>query len=747
MSVIEYELTFIELSKYATTMFPTERQMSERFERGLHIPILTQEASHRERVFDELVERARAAEEVKTVMKYHAKKEAERSWRPFSSLGHSGSSRLVKRAKTFSTQQTRSGFMTLVQMVSSNFGGSSSGRPLPTCTFFVRQQTGECRRKAGTCFKCGFLEHLMRDCPHIYVAPQVPTGSQSSVQTPSWGRGQSHASRSGFTSGSAARDDCDGRNVIVGTFFIRSSSYFALLDNGSTHSYIASTVADNLGFPVDSIEYPIIVQSLVGKSVLVDRVYKRCPLEVQSEIFLADLMEFPFEGFDLILGMDWLTEHRVNLDCEFKKVTLKGQNNREVVLIGERRGFMTNVVTTITKKKMIMRGNGAFLAYVLDSPNSSSEVFEIRAVRHFPDVFPGELPGLPPDRAVEFVIQTLEGSTPVSMTPYRMAPKELKELKVQLQELLDRGFIRPSVSPWGAPVLFVKKKDGTLRLYIDYQKLNRLTSGYYQLKVRGSNVRKTTFHTRYGHFEFLVMPFGLTNAPTAFMDMMNRVFQLYLDKFVVVFIDDILTYSKTEADHEEHLRIVLQTLRGHRLFAKLSECEFWLREVVFLGHIVSADGIQVDPIKIEAIVEWKQPNNVSEIRSFLAWQVITEADLDSSVEMGEYHYGFHLWPSIDSFTERIDLGDRGSSHKDPKFTSRFWKALQEALGTSLNFSTTFLPHSDGQLERVNQEVEVSPDLTFEELIRILAKDKRVLRNKTIPMVKVLWRNHGVEQAT
>ncbi|KAL4346647.1 hypothetical protein GQ457_17G011550 [Hibiscus cannabinus] len=223
---------------------------------------------------------------------------------------------------------------------------------------------------------------------------------------------------------------------------------------------------------------------------------------------------------------------------------------------------------------------------------------------------------------VEFEIETYPGSAPVSMAPYRMAPKELKELKVQLQELLDRGFIRPSSSPWGAPVLFVKKKDGSLRLCIDYRKLNKLTvknkyplpriddlfdqfrgatvfskidlrSGYYQLRVKDSDVAKTAIRTRYGHYEFLVMPFGLTNALAAFMDMMNR------------------------AEHVEHLRIVLQTLRDHRLYAKLSKCEFWLKKVTFLGHVVSAEGILVDPSKIEAIVSWKQPKNVSEIRSFL----------------------------------------------------------------------------------------------------------------------------------
>ena len=227
-----------------------------------------------------------------------------------------------------------------------------------------------------------------------------------------------------------------------------------------------------------------------------------------------------------------------------------------------------------------------------------------------------------------------------------MAPVELQELMVQIQVLLGKGFIRPSTSPWGAPVLFAKKKDKTLRLCIDYRQLNRVTiknryplpriddlfdqlrgervyskidlrTGYHQLRVREADIPKTAFRTRYGHFEFTVMPFGLTNAPAAFMGLMNRVFQPYLDQFVVVFVDDILIYSQLGVDHEDHLRIVLKLLRDHQLYAKFSKCEFWLVEVGFLGHVVSASGMSVDPRKVEAVMSWERPKSVFEIRSFL----------------------------------------------------------------------------------------------------------------------------------
>ncbi|GKC00017.1 putative reverse transcriptase domain-containing protein [Tanacetum coccineum] len=209
------------------------------------------------------------------------------------------------------------------------------------------------------------------------------------------------------------------------------------------------------------------------------------------------------------------------------------------------------------------------------------------------------------NQEIEFGIELIPGAEPISKAPYRMAPVELKELKEQLQEMLENGFIRPSVSPWGAP--------GPAKYFskIDLQ------SGYHQLRVREQDISKTAFRTRYGHYEFLVMPFGLTNAPAVFMDLMNRIFHEYLDKFVIVFIDDILVYSKSEEEHERHLRIVLEILRQKKLYAKFSKCEFWLQKVAFLGHIVSADGIIMDPSKVEAITKWPRPTTVTEVRSFL----------------------------------------------------------------------------------------------------------------------------------
>nr|GEW96189.1 putative reverse transcriptase domain-containing protein [Tanacetum cinerariifolium] len=238
------------------------------------------------------------------------------------------------------------------------------------------------------------------------------------------------------------------------------------------------------------------------------------------------------------------------------------------------------------------------------------------------------------------------GAATVTRAPYRLAPSEMKELSEKLQELSKKGFIRPSSSPWGAPVLFVKKKDGSFRMYSDYRELNKLTvknryplpriddlfdqlqgssvyskinlrSGYHQLRVREQDVPKTAFRTRYGHYEFQVMPFGLTNVPVVFMDLVNRVCKPYLDKFVIVFIDDILIYSKNEKEHKEHLKAILELLKKEKLYAKFSKYEFWIPKVQFLGHVTDSQGIHVDPAKIESIKDWASSKTPTEIRQFL----------------------------------------------------------------------------------------------------------------------------------
>ncbi|KAK8534012.1 hypothetical protein V6N12_047412 [Hibiscus sabdariffa] len=488
-TVAEYELEFLRLLQYGSSLVPTESDRCQKFREGLRIDILKQVATHQDTVFDVLVERAKAAEEVELLLRQTDRAERERPRRPYGP-GES-SSRPEKRARVAAPQRSSTG-------------------PRPTV-----QQT-----------------------PTPSSAAQTPARSQTSVQTPTRGHTQSKVSESASRAdrgrpqqsrgpvlsearqpalvyATRRRDDRDEPDVIVCTFTIYSVPYFALLDNGSTHFYISSIASRDLQIPVEPTDKALTVMSLVGQSVIVDKVYRQCPLMVQDETFPADLIELPLEEFDL-------------------------------VLVDKRQDYLSNVVSVLTVDKMIWKGYEVFLATILNTKGSLSQIEEIRTVREFPDVFPKELPGLPPDRDVEFEIETYPGSAPVSMAPYRMAPKELKELKVQLID-----------------DLFDQFRGATVFSKID------LRSGYYQLKVKDSDVAKTAIRIRYGHYEFLVMPFGLTNAPTAFMDMMNRIF----------------------SQHVEHLRIVLQTLRDHRLYGKLSKCELWLKKVTFLGHVVSAEGL------------------------------------------------------------------------------------------------------------------------------------------------------------
>nr|GFA60385.1 putative reverse transcriptase domain-containing protein [Tanacetum cinerariifolium] len=267
------------------------------------------------------------------------------------------------------------------------------------------------------------------------------------------------------------------------------------------------------------------------------------------------------------------------------------------------------IISALQARTLLSHGCEGFLATIHDMTSDVPSIHDKPIVSEFPDVFPDELPGIPLVREVEFSIELISRVEPISKAPYRMAPIELKELKDQLQELLEQGFIRLSVSPWGVPVLYVKKKDGSIRLCIDYRELNKITihNCYPLLRI------DDLFDQLQGAMHFSKI--DLRSA--VFMDLMNRVFHEFLDKFIIVFIDDILLFSKSKEEHEDHLRTVLQILRQEKLYAKFSKCEFLLSSVAFLGHIVSAEGIMMDPAKVEAITKWPRPTSVTEVRSFL----------------------------------------------------------------------------------------------------------------------------------
>ena len=398
-----------------------------------------------------------------------------------------------------------------------------------------------------------------------------------------------------------------------------------LFDTGATTSFISKEFIDAYGLKCNELKCAITILS-AGGTICVTHRREQQVLTICGCEYHADLYVIPMRDIAVILGMDWLSNHGAQIDCGENTVSIRNLDGGRIVYQGDKHTKLEAEIQLNSMKEV--------------------RIEDIPVVREFQDVFPAELPGMPPDREIEFTIDLIPGTSPIAQQPYRMGPKELVELKEQLDEFEEQGFIRESVSPWGTPVIFVDKRDGGRRMCGYYRNLNNVTiknkyplpriqnlfdqvkgagvfskidirSGYHQIKIKEEDIPKTAFVSRYGHHEYLVVPFGLTNAPAIFMNLMNKIFMPYLDKFVVVFIDDILVYSKDKLAHEEHLRIVLQTLREHQLYAKLSKCEFWLDKVEFLRHVITKDGIAVNPKNVQDVLDWQAPKNVKEIRGFL----------------------------------------------------------------------------------------------------------------------------------
>jgi hypothetical protein len=266
-------------------------------------------------------------------------------------------------------------------------------------------------------------------------------------------------------------------------------------------------------------------------------------------------------------------------------------------------------------------------------------------LERYQDIF-AEITEPPPERLVSHTIPLIEGAQPVARPLYRLTPNELEEVKRQVEDLLRKGMIRPSSSPWAAPILFVGKKDGSLRMVIDYRGLNAQTvknryplpriddlidslggstvyssidlqQGYNQIRIRAEDIPQTAFRTPLGHYEYVVLPFGLTNAPATFQAVMNRILEPFIGRFVVVYLDDILIHSQSREEHVRHLEQVFEVLRRERFHAKASKCHWAQTELEYLGHIINTAGVRPDPKKVRVVREWPLPNSVTELRQFL----------------------------------------------------------------------------------------------------------------------------------
>eukprot|EP00253_Pinus_taeda_P022853 PITA_22853 len=365
---------------------------------------------------------------------------------------------------------------------------------------------------------------------------------------------------------------------------ISNLTIFVLIDPEATLSYVNPKVVERCNLQSVKFKNPWLLQLATGAKRRVTTKINDCSFTIADQPITADLNVLPLDSYDILIGMDWLEKHWSLVDCKTKIIYYRDQQGNRKEMQGIKRPVQVRPITTNQLVKCVRKGCQVYAIQVgyANSKDKSASLNNIPIIQEFTDVFPEEIPGLPPRRNIDFTIKLVPGAAPVSQAPYRMSVLELTELKMQLQELLDKDYIRPSVSPWGAPILFVKKKDGTLRMCINYRQLNKLTiknkyplpwidelfdqvkgatvfskidlrSDYHQIQIKDEDIAKAAFRTRYGHYEFVVFPFGLTNASATFMCLMNSIFHPYLDQFVLIFIDDILIYSGDIEEHYEHL--------------------------------------------------------------------------------------------------------------------------------------------------------------------------------------------------
>nr|GEX54216.1 hypothetical protein [Tanacetum cinerariifolium] len=401
------------------------------------------------------------------------------------------------------------------------------------------------------CYECVRPGHFRKDCPKLRNQNRRnKIGNKNGNKTENQTGGNEATSRAYTIGGVGANPDS---NIVIGTFLINNCYASMLFDLGVDKSFVSSTFSALLDVAPSNLDTSYAIELADGRILETNIVLRGYTLGLLGHPFDIDLMPVELGSFDVIIGMDWLAKYHALIVCDEKVVRIPYE----------------------------------------DETNDKSEekrLEDVPIVREFPKVFPEDLPGLPPARQVEFQSDLVPGAAHVARAPYRLIPVEMQELSTQLQELFEKGFIRPSSSPWGAPnrypLLRIDDLFDQLQGLIVYSKID-LRSGYHQLRVRKEDILKTAFRTRYDHYEFQVMPFGLTKAPTVFTDLMNRVCKPYLDRFMIVFIKNILIYSKSRKEHEGHFKLIM------------------------------SEGIHVDPTKIESIKDWVSPKTPIEICQFL----------------------------------------------------------------------------------------------------------------------------------
>ncbi|GJS91068.1 putative reverse transcriptase domain-containing protein [Tanacetum coccineum] len=409
---------------------------------------------------------------------------------------------------------------------------------------------------------CGVQGHFRSDCPKLKNENQ---GNRT---------GNGNVIARAYVVGSAGTNP--NSNVVMGTFLLNNHYASILFDTGADRSFISTAFSSLIDIIPTTLDHGYDVELADGRIIWVNTLIRGCTLNFLNHPFNIDLMPVEMGSFDVIIGMDWLAKYHAVIVCDEKLVRVPFGDK---ILIfhgdGSNNGHESrlNIISCTKTQKYLLKGCPIFLAHVTtkkaEDKSKEKRPDDVPIVQDFLEVFPEDLP-----------------SSGLLTVKNRYPLPRIDDLFDQLQ---------------GSSV---------------YSKID-LRSGYHQLRVREEDIPKTAFRTRYGHYEFQVMPFGLTNAPAVFMDLMNRVCKPYLDKFVIVFIDDILIYSKNKQEHEEHLKLILELLKKEQLYAKFSKCEFWIPKVQFLGHVIDSQGIHVDPAKIESVKDWASPKSATEIRQFL----------------------------------------------------------------------------------------------------------------------------------
>ncbi|GKD01424.1 putative reverse transcriptase domain-containing protein [Tanacetum coccineum] len=527
--VIGYNQRFQELALLCVRMFPKESDKIERYVGGFPDMIHGSVVASKPKTIQDAIEMATELMDKKILTFAERQTENKRKQDDNQQQQHQQNKRQnTDRAYTAGSGEKKP------------YGGSK-----PLCLKCNYHQDGPCAPK---CHKCNRVGHLARDC-------RSPANANTSNNQRGTGAEKVYAVGHAGTNPDS--------NAVTGTFLLNSRYAYVLFDTGADRSFVSTAFSSQIDITPSTLDHYYDVELADGRIIRLNTIIRGCTLNLLNLPFNIDLMPIELGSLNVIIGMDWLAKYKAAIVCA-EKIVRVPWGNETFIVHGDRsdQGNETrlNIISCTKTQKNMLKGCPIFLAHVTtketEDKSEKKRLEDIPIVQDFPEVFPEDLPGLPPTRQVEFQIILIPGAAPVARAPYRLAGSKMKELSDQLKELSDKGFIRPN-----------------------------LRSSYHQLRVQEEDIPKTAFRTRYGHYEFQVMPFGLTNTP---------------------------------AEHEEYLKAILELLKKEELYAKFYKCEFWIPKVQFLSHVIDSQGIHVDPAKIESIKDWASPKMPTEIRQFLA---------------------------------------------------------------------------------------------------------------------------------